>query len=113
MNLALLDLVISLVSRVRGFEWAQLLIAKAVLDPATGDYLVSGQKMFTTGGHDADYIWLACRTDPDLPKHKGITTTKIRNAHGELAYGMHITWMATSEWCKDHELTPEKLRRVK
>ena len=48
-----------------------------------------------------------------LLKHKGITTTKIRNAHGELAYGMHITWMATSEWCKDHELTPEKLRRVK
>ncbi|WP_132993022.1 acyl-CoA dehydrogenase family protein [Gordonia zhaorongruii] len=37
------------------------------------DYLVNGQKIFTTGGHDADYIWLACRTDPDAPKHKGIS----------------------------------------
>lgn len=29
--------------------------------------------MFTTGAHDADYIWLACRTDPDAVKHKGIS----------------------------------------
>jgi hypothetical protein len=36
-------------------------------------YLVNGQKMFTTGGHDADFIWLAVRTDPDAPKHKGIS----------------------------------------
>ncbi len=44
---------------------------RAVLD---GDeYVVNGQKVFTTGGHDADYIWLACRTDPEAPKHKGIS----------------------------------------
>ncbi|MDQ1655138.1 MAG: 3-oxo-4-pregnene-20-carboxyl-CoA dehydrogenase beta subunit, partial [Cryptosporangiaceae bacterium] len=36
-------------------------------------YIVDGQKTFTTGGHDADYIWLACRTDPDAPKHRGIS----------------------------------------
>ena len=36
-------------------------------------YIVNGQKVFTTGGHDADYIWLACRTDPDAPRHKGIS----------------------------------------
>jgi 3-oxo-4-pregnene-20-carboxyl-CoA dehydrogenase beta subunit len=40
----------------------------------TGDtYLVNGQKVFTTGSHDADYIWLACRTDPDAPRHRGIS----------------------------------------
>ncbi len=43
----------------------------AVLD---GDeYVVNGQKIFTTGAHDADYIWLACRTDPEAPRHRGIT----------------------------------------
>ncbi|MCX6401316.1 MAG: acyl-CoA dehydrogenase [Propionibacteriales bacterium] len=36
-------------------------------------YVVNGQKMWTTGGHQADYLWLAVRTDPDAPKHKGIT----------------------------------------
>ena len=36
-------------------------------------YLVNGQKLWTTGGHQADYIWLAVRTDPDAPKHKGIS----------------------------------------
>jgi alkylation response protein AidB-like acyl-CoA dehydrogenase len=38
-----------------------------------GTYIVNGQKIFTTGAHDADYIWLACRTDPDAPRHKGIS----------------------------------------
>ena len=37
------------------------------------EYIVNGQKIFTTGGHDADYIWLACRTDPEAVKHKGIS----------------------------------------
>ncbi len=36
-------------------------------------YVVNGQKLWTTGGHQADYIWLACRTDPDAPKHQGIS----------------------------------------
>jgi len=36
-------------------------------------YIVNGQKIFTTGAHDADFIWLAARTDPDAPKHKGLT----------------------------------------
>jgi len=47
------------------------LTTRAVRD---GDsYIVNGQKIFTTGAHDADYIWLACRTDPNAAKHKGIS----------------------------------------
>jgi len=37
------------------------------------DYIINGQKVFTTMAHVADYIWLAARTDPNVPKHKGIS----------------------------------------
>ncbi|WP_329049687.1 acyl-CoA dehydrogenase family protein [Amycolatopsis sp. NBC_01488] len=37
------------------------------------EYVVNGQKIFTTGGHDADYVWLAVRTAPDAPRHQGIS----------------------------------------
>ena len=37
------------------------------------EFVVNGNKVFTTGGLTADYIWLAVRTNPDAAKHKGIT----------------------------------------
>src|SRR5256885_2020821 len=36
-------------------------------------YVVNGNKVFTSGANLADFIWLACRTDADAPKHKGIS----------------------------------------
>ena len=36
-------------------------------------FVIDGTKIFTSGANDADYIWLATRTDPEAPKHKGIT----------------------------------------
>ncbi|WP_328299659.1 acyl-CoA dehydrogenase family protein [Streptomyces sp. NBC_00435] len=38
-----------------------------------GDWLIDGQKIFTSNAQNADWIWLACRTDPEAPKHKGIS----------------------------------------
>jgi 3-oxocholest-4-en-26-oyl-CoA dehydrogenase alpha subunit len=38
------------------------------------EYVVSGQKIWTSDGHRSDYGWLVARTDPDAPKHKGIST---------------------------------------
>ena len=37
------------------------------------DYLINGQKIWTSGAHRADWMILLTRTDPDAPKHKGIT----------------------------------------
>src|SRR5581483_5613221 len=37
------------------------------------EYVVNGQKMWTSLIQYADYVWLACRTDPDAPKHKGLS----------------------------------------
>ncbi|MFJ8788453.1 acyl-CoA dehydrogenase family protein [Streptomyces sp. NPDC102462] len=34
---------------------------------------IDGQKTFTSGAQHADWIWLACRTDPDAPRHRGIS----------------------------------------
>jgi alkylation response protein AidB-like acyl-CoA dehydrogenase len=47
------------------------LTTRAVRD---GDeYVINGQKIFTSLATDADYIWLAVRTDPNVKKHKGIS----------------------------------------
>ncbi len=37
------------------------------------EYVINGQKTWCSYGHYADYCWLAARTDPDAPKHKGIS----------------------------------------
>jgi 3-oxo-4-pregnene-20-carboxyl-CoA dehydrogenase beta subunit len=36
-------------------------------------YVVNGQKIFTTGAHDADFVWLACRTGPPGSRHRGLS----------------------------------------
>ncbi len=37
------------------------------------EYVINGQKIYTSLAGDADYIWLATRTDPEVAKHKGIS----------------------------------------
>ena len=48
---------------------------RAVLD---GDeWVINGNKIYTSGADQADYIWLACRTDVDAPKHRGISIIMV------------------------------------
>jgi hypothetical protein len=37
------------------------------------EWVINGQKMWTSLIQYADYVWLACRTDPDAPRHKGLS----------------------------------------
>jgi acyl-CoA dehydrogenase len=37
------------------------------------EYVIDGQKMWTSLIQYADYVWLACRTDPEAPRHKGLS----------------------------------------
>ncbi|WP_328867812.1 acyl-CoA dehydrogenase family protein [Streptomyces sp. NBC_00341] len=54
------------------------LTTRAVRD---GDsFLVNGSKIFTSGANTADYVWLAARTDPDAPRHKGISILIVPTA---------------------------------
>ena len=54
-------------------------------------YVVNGQKVFTTGAHDADYIWLACRTAPDAPRHQGISILIVDTADPGFSWTPIIT----------------------
>ncbi len=50
-------------------------------------WLINGQKIFTSQAEYADYIWLAARTNPDAPKHKGLSMFMVPTA----AQGYSIT----------------------
>jgi len=99
--------------RIRNGE---LLVSIGYTEPAAGtdlaslrtravrdgdEWVIDGQKIYTTHAGDADYVWLACRTDPEAPKHKGISiilvptsapgfsATPITTIGGEITYATY------------------------
>jgi alkylation response protein AidB-like acyl-CoA dehydrogenase len=70
----------------------------AVLD---GDeWVINGQKVWTTQGHHADYCFLLTRTDPDSPKHKGISYLLVpMNQPGVEVRGI-VQPDGTAEFCE-------------
>ncbi|HMT25738.1 MAG TPA: acyl-CoA dehydrogenase family protein [Microthrixaceae bacterium] len=51
------------------------LSTRAVLDG--GEWVINGQKVWTSGANDADFCFLFCRTDPTAPKHRGISVVLV------------------------------------
>ena len=43
-----------------------------------GGWLINGQKIWTSSAHVADWYWLAARTDPEAPKHRGISVFLVK-----------------------------------
>lgn len=62
------------------------------------EYVIRGQKMWTSGVHNADYIWLACRTDPSLERHKGVSIILVDTSLPG------ITWTPVSSLNKSRHL---------
>jgi alkylation response protein AidB-like acyl-CoA dehydrogenase len=52
---------------------------RAEWDAGRGEWVINGQKMFTSGAEVTDFIFLLTRTDPDAPKHSGITMFLVPN----------------------------------
>jgi alkylation response protein AidB-like acyl-CoA dehydrogenase len=72
------------------------LTTKAVKD---GDeWVINGQKTFTSLASYADYIWLAARTDPDVSKHKGITVFLVPTAAPGFSYSKIATMVNASTY---------------
>ncbi|MET7896526.1 acyl-CoA dehydrogenase family protein [Streptomyces mirabilis] len=55
------------------------------------DFVIDGNKIFTSGAATADWIWLACRTDPDAPRHQGISILTVPTS----APGFSVTPIVT------------------
>jgi alkylation response protein AidB-like acyl-CoA dehydrogenase len=50
---------------------------RAVLDEGTGEFVINGEKIWTSEGMEADYCMLLARTDPDARPHKGISALLV------------------------------------
>jgi alkylation response protein AidB-like acyl-CoA dehydrogenase len=61
-----------------GSDLASLRTRAVQTSDSAGDcFVVNGQKVWTSGAHDADVLLTFVRTDPDAPKHKGISALLI------------------------------------
>jgi alkylation response protein AidB-like acyl-CoA dehydrogenase len=56
------------------------------------EYVITGEKLYTSAIQYADYVWLAARTDPALPKHKGLSVFIVPTD----APGFHWTPLRTT-----------------
>jgi 3-oxocholest-4-en-26-oyl-CoA dehydrogenase alpha subunit len=58
--------------------------------------VINGQKIYTSLASYADYVWLAARTDPDAPKHRGITIFAVPTTDPGYSYSKISTMVNAS-----------------
>ena len=67
------------------------------------EIVITGQKVWTSGAHAANMIFVLCRTDPDVPKHRGLSFVL---APFSAANGIEVRRIAmlngTQEFCEDY-----------
>lgn len=59
---------------------------RAVLDEGTGEWVINGQKMWTSLIQYADWLWMACRTEPDQPRHRGLSLILVPTSAAGFSY---------------------------
>ncbi|HEY4333068.1 MAG TPA: acyl-CoA dehydrogenase family protein [Ilumatobacteraceae bacterium] len=64
------------------------------------DYVITGQKIWTSFGHNADYCEMLVRTDTDVPKHRGITWVIVPMGLPGMDVRPLRTMEGTTEFCE-------------
>jgi alkylation response protein AidB-like acyl-CoA dehydrogenase len=56
------------------------------------EWVITGEKLWNTGAEFATHEWLVCRTDPNAPKHKGLSVIMVPLASQGVSVQPIITW---------------------
>ncbi|WP_235736412.1 acyl-CoA dehydrogenase family protein [Nocardioides alcanivorans] len=65
---------------------------RAVLDEATNEWVINGSKIWNSGAQRSTHEWLCVRTDPDAPRHKGISVIIVPIDHPGVTIRPLIAW---------------------
>ncbi len=59
------------------------------------EFVINGQKIWTSGAHHADALFMLTRTDPDAPKHRGISFLLVDDIHSS---GISVRALIDAAW---------------
>jgi alkylation response protein AidB-like acyl-CoA dehydrogenase len=76
------------------------------------DYVVNGQKIWTSGAHVAHYMILLARSDPEAPKHKGISYFIVDMKSPGITIRRSSTWRTTTTSTRSSSTTSAYRRRT-
>lgn len=63
-------------------------------------YVINGQKIWSSRAHHAGYCWLLARTDPQAPKHKGLTTFAVDMKTPGITVRPIVTLLGSTHFCE-------------